>query len=128
MTAETKTVPGTEATTEHYPDKRASQIQLAVSMLSEMEGKLDELNSQVTDMKRRLSIFAETQADQAKTEIIEDANREAQAALESVRQSAQSEADDIVSKGSTETEVLRKRISGKLSSAVDIVVRAVQSA
>jgi vacuolar-type H+-ATPase subunit H len=79
-------------------------------------------------MKRRLSIFAETQADQAKTEIIEDANREAQAALESVRQSAQSEADDIVSKGSTETEVLRKRISGKLSSAVDIVVRAVQSA
>jgi vacuolar-type H+-ATPase subunit H len=128
MTAETKTVPGTKSPTEHYPDKHASQIQLAVSALAEMEGKLDELSSQVVDMKRRLLIFAETQADQAKAEIIEDANREAQAALESVRQSAQSEADEIVSRGSTETEALRKRISGKISSAAEIVVRAVQSA
>ena len=127
MTAQTK-VPGTAAPEEHYPDKQASQIQLAVSSLSEMEARLDELGSQVADMNRRLLIFAETQADQAKSEILEDANREAQAALEIVRQSAQSEADEIVSKGNVETEALRKRISGKLSSAVDVVVKAVQSA
>ena len=128
MTAETKIAQKTDDPTEHYPDKQASQIQLTVSSLSEMESKLDELSSQVADMKRRLLIFAEMLAEQAKSEILEDANKEAQAALESVRQLAQSEADEIVSKGKIETEALRKRISGRLSSAVEIIVKAIQSA
>ena len=128
MATESKTIMEKLPPTEHYPDKNASQIQQAVSALASMEGKLDDLSSQVADMKRKLLVFAETEAEKAKTEILETVSKEAQDALESVRQSAQNEADGIISKGSSETEALRKRISGKITVAVDIIVKAVQSA
>jgi len=129
MATETKTVPAVLGPQEeHFPDKNASQIQQAVSALASMEAKLDELSSQLVDMKRRLSLYAETETEKAKSEVLEQANREAQSSLESVRKSAQSEADDIVAKGDVETEALRGRITGKISSAVDVIVKAVQSA
>jgi vacuolar-type H+-ATPase subunit H len=128
MASETKTLHNKDPAVEHYPSKQASQIQTAVASLAEMEKKLDELNGQVGDMKRKLVVFAETQADQAKAEIIEQANRETQAALESVRQAAQIEAEQIIATGTSDTESLRKRIAGKTSAAVEIIVKAVQSA
>ena len=117
-----------ESPVERYPDKNASQIQQAISALSSMESKLDDLSSQVTDMKRRLLVFAENESGKAKAEILDAANKEAQSSLDSVRLSAQKEADGIVAKGSVETEKLRQKISGKIDSAVDIIVKAVQSA
>jgi vacuolar-type H+-ATPase subunit H len=114
-------------TTERFPDKNAVKIQNAISVLSDMETKLDELSSQVTDMKRRLQTFAESESEKAKAEIVDQANAEAQQALEQARQSAQKEADGIVAKGTADTNVLRARISGKVSQAVDIIVNAVQT-
>jgi vacuolar-type H+-ATPase subunit H len=112
---------------ERYPDNNASKIQSAISVLSEMETKLDELSNQVSDMKRKLLNFAETESEKTKSEVIETANREAQEALEAVRRSAQMDADSIIAKGSSDIEVLRSKISGKVSSAADVIVDAVQS-
>jgi vacuolar-type H+-ATPase subunit H len=112
---------------EHYPDKQSAKIQSAIASLADMESRLDELNNQVADMKRRLVSFAETQAEQAKAEIIEKASQEAQTAMDAVRNAAQSEADAIVAKGSSDTEALRRKIGGKIDQAVDIIVKSVQS-
>jgi len=112
---------------DHYPDSNASKIQNAISVLSEMETKLDELSNQVSDMKRKLLNFAESESDKSKSEVIEEANREAREALEAVRRSAQMEANSIIAKGSSDMEALRSKISGKVSGAVDIVVSSVQS-
>jgi vacuolar-type H+-ATPase subunit H len=122
-TAETKQQPGVE----HYPDKNASKIQSAISVLSDMESKLGDLSGQVSDMKRKLQSFAESESEKAKAEVLDQANREAQAALEELRKSTQKEADAIVAKGSSETEALRAKIAGKVSDAVDVIVNAVQS-
>jgi len=119
MAAETKV--------EHYPDKSAAKIQNAITVLSEMESKLTELSGQVSDMKRRLQSFAESESEKAKSDVIEKANAEAQQALDQLRQSAQKEADVIVAKGTSDSNVLRAKISGKVPQAVDLIVAAVQS-
>ena len=116
-----------QAGVEHYPDKNASKIQNAISVLSDMETKLGDLTTQVSDMKRKLQSFAETESEKAKSEIIDQANKEAQDALEQLKQSAQKEADAIVAKGTVDTEALRSKISSKVSAAVDIIVNSVQS-
>ena len=116
-----------EKPAEHYPDKKTSKIQNAINVLSEMETKLGDLSSQVADMKRKLLAFAETESEKAKAEVIEQANKEAQDALDHVRQSAQKEADGIVAKGIAETNELRVKISSKVSDAVDIIVNAVET-
>jgi len=113
--------------TEHYPDKNVSKIQNAILVLSDMETRLDDLSGQVSDMRKRLVSFAETESEKAKFEIREQANKEAQDAMEEVRQSAQKEADAIVAKGIKDTNELRTKISAKVSEAVDIIVDAVQS-
>jgi len=113
--------------TEHYPDKNASKIQTAITVLSDMETKLNEISGSVSDIKRRLQTFAETESEKAMAEIVEQANKEAQSALEQVRQSAQKEADAIVVKGIKETDELKTKISAKVSDAVDMIVKAVQT-
>ena len=112
---------------EHYPDSNASKIQTAISVLSQMETGFDDLSNQVSDMKRKLSSFAESEAEKAKSEVIDEANREAQEQLDGVRRSAQTEADSIVSKGSADLEVFRSKMIRKVSAAADIIVNAVQS-
>jgi vacuolar-type H+-ATPase subunit H len=112
---------------EHYPDKNASKIQTAISVLSDMETKLNELSGSISDMKRRLQTFAETESDKAMAEVVEQANKEAQSALEQVRQAAQREADAIVAKGMQETDELKTKISAKVLGAVDMIVKAVQT-
>jgi len=112
---------------EHYPDKNASKIQNAITILSEMETRLDDLAAQVADLKRKLLSFAETESDKAKAEVIEQANKEAQEALDQVRESAQEEAGSIIAKGTSETNELRAKIGTKVSEAVDIIVNAIQS-
>jgi vacuolar-type H+-ATPase subunit H len=116
-----------ESSAEHYPDKNASKIQTAISVLSDMESKLDSLSESVADLKRRLQAFSETESEKAKTEVIDEANKEAQAALEQVKLSAQKEADAIVSKGMVETDELKKKISVKVPDAVDMIVKSVQT-
>jgi len=113
---------------ERYPDKNASKIQNAISILSDMETKLGGLSGQVSDMKKKLLNFAETESEKAKAEVIEQANKEAQDAMEQVRQSAQKDADAIITRGMAETNQLRARISAKVSDAVEIIVEALQSA
>jgi vacuolar-type H+-ATPase subunit H len=122
LTAET-----TQGIEEHYPDSNASKIQSAISILSQMETALDDLNNQVSDMKRRLTSFAETESEKTKAEILEQANIEAQQQLEDVRRAAQMEADHIIAKASSDLEAFRTRMKGRVSAAVDIIVNAVQS-
>ncbi|HXQ92984.1 MAG TPA: hypothetical protein VN739_08260 [Nitrososphaerales archaeon] len=120
--AKTKTQGG-----EHYTDASASKIQNAITVLSEMETRLDDLTSQVADLKRKLLNFAETESEKAKAEVIEQANKEAQDALDLARESAQKEASSIVTKGTADTNELRAKITGKVSDAVNIIVSSVQS-
>ena len=114
-------------TEEHYQDKNALQIQNAISVLSEMETRLDDLTTQLADMKRKLLNFAETDSEKAKAEVIEQANSEAQHALDQTRQAAEKEASSIIAKGNSDTNELRAKIAGKVSEAVDIIVNSVQS-
>jgi len=113
--------------TEHYSDANASKIQNAITVLSEMETRLDDLTSQVADLKRKLLNFAETESEKAKAEVIEQASKEAQDALDLARDSAQKEASSIVAKGTADTNELRAKITGKVSEAVNIIVSSVQS-
>jgi vacuolar-type H+-ATPase subunit H len=122
LTSQTK-----QTNVEHYPDRSASKIQNAIDVLSDMETKLNEVSGQVADMKKRLASFAETEAEKAKGEVIDQANAEAQQALDQLRQSAQSEADAIIAKGMKDTNELAAKISSKVSDAVDLIVNAVQS-
>ena len=112
---------------EYYPDKNASKIQNAITVLSEMETNLDGLSAQVADLKKKLLNFAEIESEKAKAEIIEQANKEAQDALDQARAAAQNEASSIVAKGISETNELREKITGKVSEAVNIIVSSVQS-
>ncbi|MDG6995369.1 MAG: hypothetical protein JRN52_05555 [Nitrososphaerota archaeon] len=112
---------------EHFPDKNAEKIQNAIAILSDMESKLDELGSQVSEMKRKLIVYAETEGEATKSEIIEQAKKEAESATDSVKKAAAKEAEAIAKKGESETEALRKRIEMSISQAVDLIVSAVQS-
>lgn len=112
---------------EHYPDKNAERIQNAISILSEMEAKLDELGSQVSEMKRKLVIYAESEADAAKAVLIDQAKKEADSLIEKVRRDAMKEAETIARKGDSEMEALRKRVAASVSKAVELIVKAVQS-
>ncbi len=126
MTSAETVPPAQNQMVEHYPDSNSAKIQKAIASLSAMESSLDELNSQVNEMKRRLVVFAEAQSEQAKAEIIDRANKEAATVLDAVRESAQKEADEIISRGSEQVEALRKSIGSKLPQAVSMIVDAVQ--
>ena len=108
-------------------DKNAARIQNAISVLAVMEKQLDDLSAEVADMKRKLQLYAETEADLAKAEILDSARREADEKLNSVRASAREEADKIIQRGNSDTERLRSKVSGSLPSAVDLIVKTVLS-
>lgn len=78
-------------------------------------------------MKRKLIVYAETEGEATKSEIIEQAKKEAESATDSVKKAAAKEAEAIAKKGESETEALRKRIEMSISQAVDLIVSAVQS-
>ncbi len=112
---------------EHYPDANAAKIQNAIAVLSEMESKMDELSSQVSEMKRKLVFFAESEAEETKNQIVDSARKEADQAIEAVRMAANKDAEEIRRKGDTEAGALRRRVASKLSKAVELVVNAVES-
>jgi vacuolar-type H+-ATPase subunit H len=112
---------------EHYPDMNATKIQNAITILSQMETNLDDLTTQVADLKKKLLNFAEAESEKAKAEVIDQANKEAEDALDQARESAQNEASLIVAKGTSDTNELRAKITGKVSEAVNIIVGSVQS-
>lgn len=112
---------------EHFQDKSAAKIQDAIKVISEMESSLNELSSQVTEMQRRLVLHAENEAEAAKGEIIERARKESEAAIEAVKAATSKDAEVIVKKGESETEALRKRITSKISEAVDLIVKVIQT-
>jgi vacuolar-type H+-ATPase subunit H len=92
-----------------------------------METALDELSNQVSDMKRRITSFAESESERTKAEVVDQANGEAQQQLEDVRRSARMDADHIIAKGKADLEVFRAKMQERVSAAVDIIVKAVQS-
>jgi vacuolar-type H+-ATPase subunit H len=116
-----------QAREEHYRDANAAKIQGTISVLAAMESQLDELASQVAEMKRKLHQSAEAEAEKAKSEILDSARKEADDKLETVRAAAKLEADKIVSKGDSDAQALRSRVSKNLPDAVDLIVKTVLS-
>jgi vacuolar-type H+-ATPase subunit H len=102
-----------------------SSIQEAVEYIASMEKQIDELSGQVADMKKKLKAYAEDISERAKSEVVEAANKESEEYLRGVRASSEAEAKNIVSRGDLDSEALRKRVSGKIPRAVDVIVQAV---
>jgi vacuolar-type H+-ATPase subunit H len=101
------------------------KIRDAMSILSDMERELDQLDSQVTEIKRLLINAALKEADKASTSSIEEAKKVVQETLVKVHSEADREATEIIAKREEMINFLNNKIDENFEQAVKKVVLAV---
>ena len=100
-----------------------SKVTGIIQSLSGLEDDLDSLNSKVGDMKKQLSLKAQTEIDTLLEKTREMATKEAEAIINSSKEKANAESAKIVQ----EAEAKLSEINSKIDAGFDEAVRHVVS-
>jgi len=100
-----------------------SKVTGIIQSLSGLEDDLDSLNSKVGDMKKQLSLKAQTEIDTLLEKTREMATKEAEAIINASKEKANAESAKIVQEG----EAKLSEINSKIDTGFDEAVRQVVS-
>jgi len=105
-----------------------SKVTGIIQSLSGLEDDLDSLNSKVSDMKKQLSLRAQTEIDTLMEKTREMATKEAEMIILSSKEKAQKESSRISQENKVKLEELQTTIDSNLDLAVRHVVSTVLKA
>ena len=105
-----------------------SKVTGIIQSLSGLEDDLDSLNSKVSDMKKQLSLRAQTEIDSLLEKTREMATKEAESIILSSKEKAQNESSRISKENKVKLEELQTRIDSNFDQAVRHVVSTVLKA
>jgi len=105
-----------------------SKVTGIIQSLSELEDDLDSLNSKVSDMKKQLSLKAQTEIDTLLERTREMATKEAELIINSSKEKAKQESTRIAQVGQSKLSEITARIDSNFDQAVRHVVSTVLKA
>jgi V/A-type H+/Na+-transporting ATPase subunit G/H len=105
-----------------------SKVTGIIQSLSGLEDDLDSLNSKVGDMKKQLSLKAQTEIDTLLEKTREMATKEAEAIINASKEKANTESAKIVQEGEAKLSEINSKIDAGFDEAVRQVVSTVLKA
>ena len=105
-----------------------SKVTGIIQSLSALEDDLDSLNSKVSDMKKQLSLKAQTEIDTLLEKTREMATKEAELIINASKEKAKNESERITKEGQTKLSEITSRIDSNFDQAVSHVVSTVLKA
>ena len=105
-----------------------SKVTGIIQSLNGLEDDLDSLNSKVADMKKQLSLKAQTEIDSLLEKTREMATKEAEVLINASKEKASSESAKIAQDGDAKLSELNSKIDASFDEAVRHVVSTVLKA
>ena len=105
-----------------------SKVTEIVKSLSALEDDLDSLNSKVADMKKQLSVKAQTEIDALLEKTREMATKEAEVIINAAKEKATAESTKISQEGDTKLAEIQSTVEANFDEAVKHVVSTVLKA
>ena len=105
-----------------------SKVSGIIKSLNALEDDLDSLNSKVADMKKQLSVKAQTEIDVLLEKTSEMATKEAEVIINASKEKATAESTKITQEGEAKLSELQSNIDASFDEAVKHVVSTVLKA
>ena len=106
-------------------EQKTSSVEGIINALSELEKDLDNVNSKIDEMDKRLMAYSEEEIDKLNQEIISLANNEAKKIIDAANAEAERESSLIVDEGDKNIARIKKNIDSSYDKAVDTIVKMV---
>ena len=105
-----------------------SKVTGIIQSLSALEDDLDSLNGKVAEMKKQLSIKAQTEIDKLLAKTREMATKEAEVIINASKEKAKTESEKIAQEGEAKLSEITSKIDSNFDEAVQHVVSTVLKA
>ena len=105
-----------------------SKVTGIIKSLNALEDDLDSLNSKVADMKKQLSVKAQSEIDALLEKTREMATKEAEVIINAAKEKANAESAKIAQEGETKLSEIQSNIDANFDEAVKHVVSTVLKA
>jgi acyl-CoA reductase-like NAD-dependent aldehyde dehydrogenase len=102
-----------------------SSVEVIINALAELEKDIDNLNSKIEEMKKRILIYSNEQIENLKQQTISVANEEAKRIVDIAKKEADDESSLITRESDNRLSDIKKNIDSTLDRAVDEIVNMV---
>jgi hypothetical protein len=102
-----------------------SSVEVIINALAELEKDIDNLNSKIEEMKKRILIYSNEQIENLKQQTISIANEEAKRIVDIAKKEAEDESSLITKEADNRLADIKKNIDSTLDRAVDEIVNMV---
>jgi V/A-type H+/Na+-transporting ATPase subunit G/H len=102
-----------------------SSVEVIINALAELEKDIDNLNSKIEEMKKRILIYSNEQIENLKQQTISVANEEAKRIVDIAKKEAEDESSLITRESDNRLSDIKKNIDSTLDRAVDEIVNMV---
>ena len=102
-----------------------SSVEVIINALAELEKDIDNLNSKIEEMKKRILIYSNEQIENLKQQTISVANEEAKRIVDIAKKEAEDESSLITKESDNRLSDIKKNIDSTLDRAVDEIVNMV---
>ena len=102
-----------------------SSVEVIINALAELEKDIDNLNSKIEEMKKRILIYSNEQIENLKQQTISVANEEAKRIVDNAKKEAEDESSLITRESDNRLSDIKKNIDSTLDRAVDEIVNMV---
>ena len=102
-----------------------SSVEVIINALAELEKDIDNLNSKIEEMKKRMLIYSNEQIENLKQQTISIANEEAKRIVDIAKKEAEDESSLITRESDNRLSDIKKNIDSTLDRAVDEIVNMI---
>jgi len=102
-----------------------SSVEVIINALAELEKDIDNLNSKIEEMKKRILIYSNEQIENLKQQTISVANEEAKRIVDIAKKEAEDESSLITRESDNRLSDIKKNIDSTLDRAVDEIVNMI---
>jgi len=106
-------------------ERKASSVEHIIAALSELESDVDNLNSRVEEMKKRIMVYSNEEIDRLKQQIISIANDEAKKIIYSAKTEAEAESSVILEESDKTLGNIKKNIDDSYNKAVKGIIQII---
>jgi F0F1-type ATP synthase membrane subunit b/b' len=106
-------------------EQKTSSVEVIINALSELEKDMDNLNSRVEEMQKRLVAYSNEEIEKLNQQIIALANDEAKKIVDAAKAEAEKESSLIVAEADKNLAKIKESIDSSYDKAVDTIVNAI---
>ena len=106
-------------------EQKTSSVEVIINALSELEKDMDNLNSRVEEMQKRLVGYSNEEIEKLNQQIIALANDEAKKIVDAAKAEAEKESSLIVAEADKNLAKIKESIDSSYDKAVDTIVNAI---